>query len=138
MKCETIFYLANKTSLCKKALETETEKLRVTSGACHFATEPKKLGEHLITALKSNNIVFVIGGLGSNYGKISAEKVFSKALGNNLPSEIYKLKNPISSHKGYVIRKDSQIIVLLPDEPTEISEIFRCGLSDYFKSAVNK
>ena len=87
---------------------------------------------------ESNNIVFVIGGLGSNYGNISAEKVFSKALGNNLPSEIYKLKNPISSHKGYVIRKDGQIIVLLPDEPTEISEIFRCGLSDYFKSAVNK
>ena len=80
MKCETIFYLANKTSLCKKALETETEKLRVTSGACHFATEPKKLGEHLITALKSNNIVFVIGGLGSAVCDALSEKAPTKVL----------------------------------------------------------
>ena len=138
MKSETIFYLAGKTSLCKKALESEMEKLGESVGACHFATEPKKLGEHLIKALENNSAVFIVGGLGSNYGDISAENVFSKALGNNIPSEIYKLKNPVSSHNGYVIRKDSQIIVLLPDEPKEISQIFQCGLSDYFKSAVNK
>lgn len=137
MKCETIFYLAGKTSLCKKALESEMEKLRENVGACHFATEPKKLGEHLIQALGNNSVVFVIGGLGSNYGDISVENVFSKALGNNTPSEIYKLKNPISSHNGYVIRKDSQIIILLPDEPKEISGIFKCGLAQYFKSSAN-
>lgn len=137
MKCETIFYLAGKTSLCKKTLESEMEKLRENVGACHFATEPKKLGEHLIKALKNNSVVFIVGGLGSNYGDISAENVFSKALGNNMPSEIYKLKNPISSHNGYVIRKDGQIIILLPDEPKEISGIFQCGLAQYFKSSAN-
>lgn len=133
MNCEIIFYLAKKTSLCEKVLKKEVADLNIHTHASFFATTPQSLGTHIINSLERCNVVFITGGLGS-FGKIGIENVLSKALAYKMPDDLKKLKNPLSSNDGYIIRQGGQLMVVLPDEPEEIKAIFRNSLIEYLKS----
>ena len=93
MNCELIFYLASKTNLCEKALERILKNFELNFRASLFATESNALGEKIIDAFESSNIVFVIGGLNNNE-RYGIENVLSKALANKSPDDLKKLRNP--------------------------------------------
>ena len=132
MNCHTIFYLAKKTSLCEKTLKKELEAVEFKSTKTFFATTPQQLGENLISSLAETNMVITVGGLFSadNQG---IEKVLSKALSHNPPQDVKKLRNKLSDYDGYIIRQDCQVILVLPDEPDEISDIFSGPLKEYLQ-----
>jgi hypothetical protein len=132
MNCEIIFYLAKKTSLCEKALKKEIGDLRLQPHTSFFATTPESLGVHIINSLERSNVVFLIGGLG-NFGKSGVENVLSKALAYKTPDELKKLRNPISTSDGYLIRQGGQLIIVLPDEPEEIQSMFDDCLISYLE-----
>lgn len=133
MNCEIIFYLARKTGLCEKTLKKEIADLNIHPHTSFFATTPESLGTHIINSLERSNVVFITGGLGS-FGKIGIENVLSKALAYKMPDDIKKLKNPLSSNDGYIIRQGGQLIVVLPDEPQEIQAVFSDSLMGYLKA----
>lgn len=133
MNCELIFYLASKTNLCEKALERILKNFELNFRASLFATESNALGEKIIDAFESSNIVFVIGGLNNNE-KYGIENVLSKALANKSPDDLKKLKNPAHGADGYLIRQGGQLLVVLPDEPSQIESFFTGPLKKYLES----
>lgn len=137
MKCQIVFYLARKTSLCEKALNKALSDINFKSTATHFAANPVQLGETLIFSLAQCNVVFTLGGLYSADSQ-GIEDVLSKALSECNPDEIKKLKNNLSDYDGYVIKKDCQLIVVLPDEPDEISHFFTGPLKNYLNDFTAK
>lgn len=130
MKCHIVFYLARKTSLCEKALNKALSDTGFEATATLFAATPTQLGENLISSLSQCNVVFTVGGLYSTDSQ-GIENVLSSALSGCEPQEVKKLRNNLSDCDGYVIRKDCQLIVVLPDEPDEIAEFFEGPLKDY-------
>jgi len=135
MKCQIVFYLAKKTSLCEKALNKVLSNADFKTTAVHFAASPVQLGETLISSLAECNVVFTVGGLYSTDNQ-GIENVLSCALSEHRPEEIKKLKNKLSDYDGYVIRQDCQLIVVLPDEPDEIACLFEGALSEYLEDFV--
>ncbi len=133
MNCDLIFYLASKTSQCEKSLKKSLESLRFSIRNVHFATDSVTLGENLIKALQTTDLVFIIGGLFTTEST-SIVNVLSKALSKHQPDNVYKLKNQISLHDGYIIEKGKQLIVLLPDSPDQINSM----LNDTFKFYVEQ
>lgn len=137
MKCHIVFYLARKTSLCEKALNKALDNLNFEASATHFAANRAQLGENLISSLAQCNVVFTVGGLYSTDSQ-GIENVLSSALSDCPPQEIKKLRNNLSDYDGYVIRKDCQLIVVLPDEPDEITCLFEGPLKDYLADFITK
>lgn len=133
MNCEIIFYLSGKTSLCEKAVIKGISQLNIHARASFFATDPQALGAHIINSLERSNVVFIVGGLG-DCGKIGVENVLSKALAYKMPDDLKKLKNPLSSADGYIIRQGGQLMVVLPDEPGEIEAVFSGSLRTYLEA----
>lgn len=130
MNCHIIFYMARKTGLCEKALSNALKTVGLNPVSVLFAANPHQLGENLISSLTKCNLVFTIGGLYSP-DKLGISTVLSNALAQNPPQEIKKLKNNLSDYDGYVIRQDCQLIVVLPDEPEEITDFFSGSLREY-------
>lgn len=130
MNCELIFYLAKKTNLCEKALEASLKDINLKFRTSLFATSSESLGELVIEAFEKTNVVFILGGLGAD-GKSSIENVLSKALANKHPDDLKKLKNPLSSADGYLIRQGGQLMVVLPDEPRELEAVIDGPLKTY-------
>lgn len=130
MNCHIIFYMARKTGLCEKVLSTALNEAQLMPKKTLFATNPAQFGELMTSSLFETNIVFTVGGLFST-DNMGIENVLSCALSKNPPQEVKKLRNKLSDYNGYVIRQDCQLIVVLPDEPDEIAEIFKGDLGRY-------
>lgn len=133
MNCELIFYLATKTNLCEKSLENSLDNLELNFRASLFATEPDSLGRMIIEAFEKTNVVFIIGGLNTNDSD-GIENILSKALANKSPDDLKKLKNPMSGADGYLIRQGGQLLIALPDKPSEIESFFKGPLKGYLES----
>ncbi len=136
MNCELIFYLAAKTNLCEKALESSLKGLKLKFRTSLFATDSDALGALIIDAFEKTNIVFTVGGLDQK-DKSGIENILSKALANKSPDDLKKLKNPISSADGYLIRQGGQLLIVLPDDPSQIEAIFKGPLKTYLESFIS-
>ena len=77
------------------------------------------------------NIVFVIGGLGFGDER-DVKSIVSRLIKSSCVDDCKKLKNPMGDD-GYVIRADSQMLVLLPDEPEQIEAIMQGAITGYIK-----
>lgn len=131
MTGELIFYAARKTSLCERSLRKSFSELDMIAGESKFAANCKALGELVVSSLQTNDIVFVTGGLDIG-GDTDSPSVFARALADNPPKEMKRLKNP-SGSDGYVFATESQAIILLPDDPQQIESIMNGALRGFLK-----
>lgn len=129
MNCELIFYYSTKTNLCEKTLKKSIAELDLNFRGSQFATSPEKLGEYVTKIFEQTNVVFIIGGFTSD--KNSIVNVLSKALATKSPDDLKKLRNPLSSRDGYLVRQGGQLLIALPDEPDEIEAIMSGPLNNY-------
>ncbi len=132
MNGELIFYLANKTHLCEKALEGALGNTGIMLRKSRYATTPEKLGELIIDAFENANIVFTAGGLKFS-DENGIESVLSRALAGKDFDDLKKLKNSVSSEDGYLVRVGGQLLVALPDEPEEIDALLSGELRGYLE-----
>ncbi len=130
MNCELIFYLATKTNLCEKAVTDSVSQMNLRFNCAKYATTPSKLGELVIDAFEHSGAVFIVGGL-TSFDSNGIEDVFSRALSGKKLDDLKKLKNPLSSCDGYLVRKGSQLMIILPDEPEAIRKIMSGALESY-------
>lgn len=63
------------------------------AGESKFAANCKALGELVVSSLQTNDIVFVTGGLDIG-GDTDSPSVFARALADNPPKEMKRLKIP--------------------------------------------
>ena len=131
MTGELIFYAARKTSLCERSLRKSFSELDLIADEAKFAANCKTLGELVVSSLKTNDIVFVTGGLDIG-GESDSPSVFARAFADNPPLEMKRLKN-FSGSDGYVFASDSQAIILLPDDPQQIENIMNGALRGFLK-----
>ena len=131
MTGELIFYAARKTSLCERSLRKSFSELDLIADEAKFAANCKTLGELVVSSLKTNDIVFVTGGLDIG-GDTDSPSVFARALADNPPKEMKRLKNS-SGSDGYVFATESQAIILLPDDPQQIENIMNGALRGFLK-----
>ena len=131
MTGELIFYAARKTSLCERSLRKSFSELDMIAGESKFAANCKARGELVVSSLQTNDIVFVTGGLDIG-GDTDGPSVFARALADNPPKEMKRLKNS-SGSDGYVFASDSQAIILLPDDPQQIENIMNGALRGFLK-----
>ena len=131
MTGELIFYAARKTSLCERSLRKSFSELDMIAGESKFAANCKALGELVVSSLQTNDIVFVTGGLDIG-GDTDSPSVFARALADNPPKEMKRLKNS-SASDGYVFATESQAIILLPDDPQQIESIMNGALRGFLK-----
>lgn len=130
MNCELVFYLATKTNLCEKAVTDSVSDMNLRLSPAKYATTPSKLGELVIDAFERAGVLFIVGGL-SSFDSKGIENVLSRALAGKEPDELKKLKNPLSPYDGYLIRKGSQLMIVLPDEPDAVRAIVSGELESY-------
>lgn len=131
MTGELIFYAARKTSLCERSLRRSFSELDLIADEAKFAANCKTLGELVVSSLKTNDIVFVTGGLDIG-GESDSPSVFARAFADNPPLEMKRLKYS-SGSDGYVFASDSQAIILLPDDPQQIENIMNGALRGFLK-----
>ena len=131
MTGELIFYAARKTSLCERSLRKSFSELDLIADEAKFAANCKTLGELVVSSLKTNDIVFVTGGLDIG-GESDSPSVFARAFADNPQLEMKRLKNS-SGSDGYVFASDSQAIILLPDDPQQIENIMNGALRGFLK-----
>lgn len=138
MNCEMIFYSAHKTALCEKALKKTFSELNIILSKTSFATNSVLLGNSLVNALKSNSLVFIIGGLELE-GNFNTVKIFERAFADNIPEKMFRIKNE-NGEDGYVFATKNQMIILFPDYPEQIQELMQGYLYDFIKneSVINK
>ena len=96
MKCNLVFYLARKTSYCEKALKKAIAEIDTGLHTICASTTPLMLGEKLTEALKTCNLVFIIGGLGFS-GENRLSDVLSRALATTKVKigDVRKLSNSV-------------------------------------------
>lgn len=135
MNCKLIFYDARKTSLCERALQKSFSELDLSLVNTAFAPDSMSLCKQLKNAFDDNNVVFVIGVLGTG-GDFSTENVFSRVLADTTLDEYKKIKNDFGED-GYVFRVQKQLLILLPDEPAQIENIMQGPLGRFIKKTEN-
>lgn len=96
-----------------------------------FAADRGSLCDALTEAFAECNIVFVIGGLGFGDER-DVKKIVSRLIKSSCVDDCKKLKNH-TGDDGYIIRADSQLLVLLPDEPEQIEAIMQGAITGYIK-----
>ena len=131
VECKTIFYSARKTSLCERALKKSFSELDLVMSDISFAADRGSLCNTLTVAFGECNIVFVIGGLGFGDER-DVKNIVSRLIKSSCVDDCKKLKNP-TGDDGYVVRADSQMLVLLPDEPEQIEAIMQGAITGYIK-----
>ena len=138
MKCNLVFYLARKTGYCEKALKKALSELDTQLNTVCASTTPLMLGEKLTDALKTCNLVFIIGGLGFS-GENRLSDVLSRALATTKVEigDVRRLNNNIGKNCGYLIRSGNQLIVALPDNPEELTEMLSSQLKTYIANMYN-
>ena len=138
MKCNLVFYLARKTSYCEKALKKALAKIDTELNTVCASTTPLMLGEKLTEALKTCNLVFIIGGLGFS-GENRLSDVLSRALATTKVEigDVRRLSNNVGKNCGYLIRSGNQLIVALPDNPEELTAMLSPQLKSYIADMYN-
>ena len=106
--------------------------LGLNLGTAVFATGREDLGELLTREFKTSDAVFTVGGLAFEDSRGIRDTVSQAAAGSS-PGLCRRLKNP-QGNDGFLIRAGSQILVMLPDEPSQIEEIMRGGLAEYIRT----
>ncbi len=136
MKYDVLFYKSRKTSYCEKALKGKLKTIELSPNRVIASVAPTKLGETLCESLTLCNIVIIIGGFSVNDDE-NLITVLSRAMSNsglNLKN-IRKLKGAI--YDGYIIKYNKQMIIALPDNPSEIEFLLNDNFLEYLKSVYN-
>ncbi len=136
MKYDVLFYKSRKTSYCEKALKGKLGTIELSPNRVIASVAPTKLGETLCESLTLCNLVIIIGGFSVNDDE-NLITVLSRAMSNsglNLKN-IRKLKGAI--YDGYIIKYNKQMIIALPDNPSEIEFLLNDNFLDYLKSVYN-
>lgn len=129
VECKTVFYNARKTSLCEKALKKSFLGTFLETNDILFVTDKKALRKILTDSFKECNIVFIIGGL--EFGdERNISNILSRLLKPQSVDECKKLKNN-EGDDGYVVRSGCQLIVVLPDEPKQITAVMQGPILGY-------
>lgn len=133
MKYDVLFYKSRKTSYCEKALKKRLSKIDMSANRIIASVAPTKLGETLCESLRLCNCVVIIGGFSINDDE-NLTTVLSRAISNsglNL-SNTRKLKGAI--YDGYIIKYNKQVIIALPDNPSEIEFLLNDNFLEYIRS----
>lgn len=133
MKYDLLFYKSRKTSYCEKALKQRLSEINMSANRVIASVAPTMLGQTLCESLRLCNCVVIIGG----FSKSDSENlvtVLSRALSNSglTLSNTRKLKGAITD--GYIIKYNKQIIIALPDNPSEIEFLLNDSFLEYLKS----
>ncbi|MDD5795477.1 MAG: hypothetical protein PUD24_00885 [Oscillospiraceae bacterium] len=130
MNCELIFYLAKKTSMCERVLKKQLTSFNINLGKTFFSTGSIQLGTLLCDTFKHCNLCFIVGGLEFS-DRQGIKNVLSKALAYETLDDMKKIENPNNYQDGYVFRAGSQLLIVLPDEPDDISAMLKSPLKEY-------
>lgn len=127
MDYELIYYTAGRTAEVERVLDKNLSQMGLSHSAGEAATTTSELANALAKKLKKSQLIFVIGGLNNGYD--STDKVLSKILLTN-DSNVFSKRVDGEKNSGYIIRAIGQTIVILPDEPDEVSNILKRNYTD--------
>jgi hypothetical protein len=116
-------------------LKKSFSELDLSLKSSSFAVDNRELGAKLSAAFENCSLVFIVGGLGIDDSR-GIKNIISHALIKAYVDECKKLSNN-QGEDGYVIRAGKQILVLLPDEPSQIQEIMQGPVSRYIQVTNN-
>ena len=133
MKYDILFYKSRKTSYCEKALKRKLSEIKFNSNRIIAQVTPMNLGETLCESLTLCNLVVIVGGFSKNDDE-NLLTVLSRALSSAglTLNNIRKLKGAFVD--GYIIKYNRQMILALPDNPSEIEFLLSETFLDYLKS----
>ena len=133
MKYDILFYKSRKTSYCEKALKRKLSEIKFNSNRIIAQVTPMNLGETLCESLTLCNLVVIVGGFSKNDDE-NLLTVRSRALSSAglTLNNIRKLKGAFVD--GYIIKYNKQMILALPDNPSEIEFLLSETFLDYLKS----
>ena len=133
MKYDILFYKSRKTSYCEKALKRKLSEIKFNSNRIIAQVTPMNLGETLCESLTLCNLVVIVGGFSKNDDE-NLLTVLSRALSSAglTLNNIRKLKGAFVD--GYIIKYNKQMILALPDNPSEIEFLLSDTFLDYLKS----
>lgn len=133
MKYDILFYKSRKTSYCEKALKRKLSEISMTNNRIIAQVTPMNLGETLCESLTLCNLVIIVGGFSKNDDE-NLLTVLSRALSSAglTLSNVRKLKGAFVD--GYIIKYNKQVILALPDNPSEIEFLLSDTFLDYLKS----
>lgn len=133
MKYDILFYKSRKTSYCEKALKRKLSEIKFNSNRIIAQVTPMNLGETLCESLTLCNLVVIVGGFSKNDDE-NLLTVLSRALSSAglTLNNIRKLKGAFVD--GYIIKYNKQMILALPDNPSEIEFLLSETFLDYLKT----
>ena len=123
MKYNLIFYLSKKTSYCEKALKKALAPIGGEAHRITGAVTPVELGEKVSRSLRICPLNVIIGGFNS-FDDDNLRTVLSRVFSNSplTLENMRKLRSPGGS-EGYIVRDKNQILLALPDDPDDITEM---------------
>ncbi|WP_407385654.1 hypothetical protein [Ruminococcus sp.] len=136
MKYNLIFYIAKKTSYCERAVRKALsgiggEPYRVTA-----AVTPVALGEEVGDSLRICPLTVIIGGFVAD-GDENLQTVLSRVFSNSsLTLENMRKLTADSGQEGYIVRYKTQILLALPDNPGDITQLCSKELLAYIEDKV--
>ena len=132
MKYDILFYKSRKTSYCEKAVKNKLSKINFEKNRVISRIAPVNLGETLCESLKLCNCVVIVGAFSKNDSE-NLVTVLSRALSTSslTLNNVKKLKGAITD--GYIIRYGKQVILAMPDNPSEIEFILSDPFLEYLK-----
>lgn len=126
MNCGLIFYVSHKTSFCETELLNTLKNNDSDIAASFVAMSVDEFEKFANTCLNKANVLFIISDLKRKDDK-SITKVLSLGLEKlSDKAKIYKLTE--DETKGYMVKFDKKAIIILPDEPKEISNCAKIAL----------
>jgi hypothetical protein len=131
MDYKIVFYSAQRTSVCERALKKRLAANQLTHGGSVFAVNNGSLGEQLAEAFRTCDIAFLVGGLGFSDSR-NAAHIISNAAADCDPELVRKLKG-VDGHDGFMLKSGDKLMVLLPDDPEQIEAIAQGELSGYLR-----
>lgn len=134
MKYDILFYKSRKTSYCEKALKIRFKEIGMSTNRIIASTSPETLGETLCKSLTLLNLVIIVGGFSQNDSE-NLTTVLSRVISSAglTLDNVRKLKG--NTTDGYIIKYENQMILALPDSPSEISFILSDAFLEYLKTA---
>ncbi len=133
MKYDILFYKSRKTSYCEKAVKNRLKKIDFEKNRVISRIAPVNLGETLCESLKLCNCVVIVGAFSKNDSE-NLVTVLSRALSTSSLTldNVKKLKGVITD--GYIIRYGKQIVLAMPDNPSEIEYLLSDAFLEYLKA----
>lgn len=125
MNYELIYYTAGRTAEVERVLDKTLSPMGLSHLSGEAATTVSELTDALSKSLKKSRLIFVIGGLNNGYD--STDKILSKILVTN-DTNVFSKRIDSEKSSGYIIRAIGQTIVILPDEPDEVTKILKAGI----------